>query len=254
MKISILGAHNLESDATGCVSLLVDEVLALDAGHLTSSLSFEAQLALKYVVLSHPHFDHIRDIPALGMNLFLQQSSLDVFAIEPVFEMLEKFLTNDTVYPDYFQRPSEKPSLRKHILTHGEETAVGPYQVLPRPMVHSVPAAGVQITGPDGKKLFFSGDAGPGIDWGAVSPDVLIIETTALNKYEKFAHDSGHLTPALLEKELVSLRESTGYLPRVVTIHMNPLDEADLRAELDLTGSNLGIHIEMGYEGMCIEL
>lgn len=254
MKISILGAHNLESDTTGCVSLLIDDVLALDAGRLTSSLSFEAQMALKYVFLSHPHFDHVRDIPALGMNLFLQQSSLDVFAIEPVFEMLGKYLANDTVYPDYFHRPSEKPTLRKHILTYEKETAMGPYHVLPRPTAHSVPASGVQITGPDGKKLFFSGDAGPGIKWGTVSPDVLVIETTALNKYEKFAHDSGHLTPALLERELASLRESIGYLPRVVTIHMNPLDEADLRAELDLAGSNLGIHIEMGYEGMCIEL
>jgi ribonuclease BN (tRNA processing enzyme) len=254
MKISILGAHNLESATTGCVSLLVDDVLALDAGNLTSSLSFEAQMEVKYAVISHPHFDHVRDVPALGMNLSLQEGSLDVFAIEPVFEILEKYLANDTVYPDYFHRPPEKPALRKHVLKFGEETEMGPYRVLPLPMAHSVPAAGVQITGPDGKKLFFSGDAGPGITWGQVLPDLLIIETTALNKYEQFARDSGHLTPALLEKELAALRERIGYLPRVVTVHMNPLDEADLRAELDLAGSHLGIHIETGYEGMCIEL
>ena len=254
MKISFLGAHNLESATTGCVCLLVDDVMALDAGNLTSSLSFEAQLALKYAVITHPHFDHVRDIPALGMNLSLQEASIDVFAIEAVFEILEKYLANDTVYPDYFKRPTEKPALIKHTLTFGEETAMGPYRVLPLPMAHSVPASGVQITAPDGKKLFFSGDCGPGIKWGAVSPDLVIIETTALNKWDQFAHDSGHLTPALLEKELAALKESIGYLPRVVTVHMNPLDEAEIRAELDLAGSNLGCHIEMGYEGMCLEL
>lgn len=254
MKISFLGAHNLESATTGCVCLLVDDVMALDAGNLTSSLSFEAQLALKYVVITHPHFDHMRDMPALGMNLSLQEGSLDVFAIEPVFEMLEKTLVNDTVYPDYFRRPPEKPALRKHVLKIGEESSVGPYRVLPIPMAHSVPAAGIQITGPNGEKLFFSGDCGPGIKWGAVAPDLLIIETTALNKYDKFAHDSGHLTPALLEKELAALQEGLGYLPKVVTIHMNPLDEAEIRAELDRAGSNLGIHIETAYEGLCIEL
>ena len=254
MKITFLGAHNLESATTGCVSLLVDDVLALDAGNLTASLSFEAQAALERIVLTHPHFDHVRDIPAIGMNLSLQERVIDVYAIEPVFKMLTEHLTNDSTYPNYFNRPAEKPALRKHVLTYGQETGAGKYRLLPLRMNHSVPASGVQVTGPDGKKLFFTGDAGPGIEWRDISPDVLIIEATALNKYDKFAHDSGHLTPALLEKELAALRSKIGYLPKVITVHMNPLDEAALRAELDLAGSNLDIHIETGYEGLCIEL
>jgi ribonuclease BN (tRNA processing enzyme) len=254
MKISILGAHNIESATTGCVSLLVDDVLAIDAGHLTCSLTFEDQMNLKYALLSHPHLDHIRDIPGLAMNLSLQEGSIDVYAIEEVFTMLETSLGNDTIYPDYFRRPADKPVLRKHVLRIGEESSVGPYKIFPIQMGHSVPASGFQITGKDGKKLFFSGDTGPGIDWRGIAPDVLVIEATALNRYEKYALDSGHLTPSLLEKELAALRERLGTLPRVVTIHMNPLDEAAIRAELDLAGSNLGIHIETGYEGMCIEL
>jgi ribonuclease BN (tRNA processing enzyme) len=254
MKIAILGAHNIESNTTHCVSLLVDDVLALDAGHLTASLSFEDQMGLRYVVLSHPHYDHVHDIPALGMNLSLQEGSLDIFAIGPVFEMLEQLLVNDTVYPNYFTRPADKPVLRKHVMEYGQAMAVGPYRVLPLPMVHSVPATGVQITDASGKKLFFTGDTGPDIKWDGAAPDVLFIETTALNKWETFARESGHLTPALLEKELAALRDKIGYLPRVVTVHMNPLNEAELRAELDLAGSNLDIHIEMGYEGMCFEL
>ena len=254
MKISILGAHNIESDTAGCVSLLVDDVLALDAGHLTSSLSFEDQMNLKYAVLSHPHLDHIRDIPGLAMNLSLQEGSIDVYAIEAVFTMLEANLGNDIVYPNYFSRPADQPVLRKHLLDLGKEAAAGPYRILALPARHSVHAASLVLTGKDGKKMFFSGDTGPGIEWNDVVPDLIVIETTALNRYEKYALDSGHLTPSLLEKELVVVRKRLGSLPRIVTVHMNPLDEAELRAELDLAGSNLGVHIETGYEGMCIEL
>ncbi len=42
MNIRVLGAHNTESRTTRYMSLLVDGILALDAGGLTSSLSFNA--------------------------------------------------------------------------------------------------------------------------------------------------------------------------------------------------------------------
>ncbi len=71
MKVQFLGAHNCESLETRLVSLLVDDVLALEAGGLTSGLSFVAQLKLKGILLTHDHYDHIRDIPMLGMNLSL---------------------------------------------------------------------------------------------------------------------------------------------------------------------------------------
>ena len=48
MDIKLLGTHNTESRDTRLVSLLIDGVLAIDAGALTSSLSFEDQLKLKF--------------------------------------------------------------------------------------------------------------------------------------------------------------------------------------------------------------
>lgn len=254
MNITILGAHNIESKNTGCVSLLIDDVIALDAGALTSSLSFEDQMKLDAILLSHQHYDHIRDIPAIGMNFLLHYRRLDLYAIRPVFDALEKHLVNDILYPDYFHRPSKDPVLRQHVLNPGEETTIAGYRILTQAMLHSVPAVGFQITGPEGKKVFFTGDTGPGLTdcWKRIAPDLLIIETTALNEREEFAHASGHMTPALLEKELRAFQIEKGYLPRVVTVHMIPLEEAELRTQLDTTGINLGIQIETGYEGMRI--
>ncbi|MCJ7605814.1 MAG: MBL fold metallo-hydrolase [Dehalococcoidales bacterium] len=254
MNITILGAHNIESKNTRCVSLLIDDVLAVDTGALTSSLTFEEQQKLKAILLTHQHYDHIRDIPAIGMNFRLHENRLDLYSIRPVFDALETHLMNDTQYPNYFIRPADNPILRRHVLTPGEAITIDGYQVLPLEVIHSVPAVGFQITGPDGKKVFFTGDTGPGLAgcWKRIAPDLLIIETTALNTWEEFARKSGHLTPALLEKELQAFQLEKGYLPRVVTVHMNPLVEAELRTQIDAAAANLGIEIETSFEGMRI--
>lgn len=63
MRIRFLGAHNTETLTTRLSGLLVDQALALDAGSLTASLTLSQQLSLKGVLLTHQHYDHIRDIP-----------------------------------------------------------------------------------------------------------------------------------------------------------------------------------------------
>ena len=64
----------------------------------------------------------------------------------------------------------------------------------------------------------------------------------------------GHLTPNLLKRELESFREIKGYLPPVVAIHMNPADEAEIKAELAPVAASLDADITMAYEGRVIDL
>ena len=256
MKIQILGAHNIQSDEARCVSILIDDVLAVDAGTLAASLSFAAQQKIKALLITHQHFDHARDIPALGMNFMLHENCLDVYTIPPAFEALKAHLLNDVLYPDFTQRPPERPSLRFHMVEPGREEAIVGYSVLPAGVSHAVPAIGYQVTSPDGKKVFYSSDTGPGLAdcWRKVRPDLLIIEVTALNKYADFARESGHLTPVLLREELESFIEINGYLPQVVTVHTNPLDEKGIRAELAVVSKALNTNIRIGHEGMRIDL
>ena len=94
MNIQVLGAHNCESQDSKFVSLLVDDILAIDAGGLTSSLSFSAQQKLKAILLTHRHYDHIRDIPAIAMNLFLRNASITVYSTQPVYDALTTHLLN----------------------------------------------------------------------------------------------------------------------------------------------------------------
>ncbi len=49
MDIQVLGAHNCEAKDFRCVSLLIDDILAIDAGSLAPSLPFSAQKKLKAI-------------------------------------------------------------------------------------------------------------------------------------------------------------------------------------------------------------
>jgi ribonuclease BN (tRNA processing enzyme) len=256
MNLKILGAHNIESRETRCISLLIDDVLAIDAGALTSSLSLPAQQKLQAVLLTHQHYDHIRDIPALGINYYLQESTVDIYATRPVLEALSAHLLNDVIYPDYTQKPPERPAVRFHTVVPGRELTVASYMVLPVSVHHAVPTVGYQVTSPGGEKLFYTSDTGPGLKeaWRRVTPDLLIIELTAINKYDSFSIESGHLTPTHLQQELESYRKINGYLPRVVLVHMNPIDELELKAEIGVVEASLKTEILFGHEGMEIEI
>ncbi len=256
MKIRLLGAHNTESNRARMAGLLIDDVLAIDAGSLTSSLSFTAQLKLKAVLLTHSHYDHIRDVPALAMNLFLRGRSVRLLASSATRQALHRHLLDGETYPDFFVRPEGKPVLDFVEMFPGQPYHLGGYDIAAIPLNHAVPAAGYLVTAADGRSLFYTGDTGPGLGdcWKQISPDLLIVELTAPDRFESFARESKHLTPGLLKAELEAFRDLRGYLPRVVTVHMNPAEEKRIRPELATVASALGASITPGREGMIIEL
>ena len=66
MELRVLGAHNMESKETRMESHLIDGVLLLDAGGPTRALTFQEQMGIRAIILSHRHFDHVRDLLPLG--------------------------------------------------------------------------------------------------------------------------------------------------------------------------------------------
>jgi len=257
MDIQILGAHNCESQNSKLVSLLVDDVLALDAGALTSSLSFPAQQKLKAILVTHQHYDHIRDIPAIAFNLFLKGATINIYSIPTVYEALATHLLNGRIYSKLLELPQNNPTVRFTTMEPGRPEQIEGYSVLAVPVNHgTTPTVGYQVTSPDSKIVFYTGDTGPGLAdcWRYVSPQLLIIEVTASNRYEEFARELGHLTPSLLKQELTIFREVKGYLPQVVLVHMEPELEPEIEAEIAVVAEALNHPINLAYEGMQIHL
>ena len=256
MEIKVLGAHNCESDKVRLVSFLIDDVLAIDAGALSSSLSFKAQQKIKAILLTHAHFDHIRDIPVLGMSALLHETTINVYATQAVREALATHILNGRIYANFMEKPENNPIIKFTVIEPGKAVRIAGYSVLAVPVNHSVPTVGYQITSPEGKKFFYTGDTGPDLTgcWRLVSPDLLITEVTAPNRYEAFELKSLHLTPSLLKPELIAFRKLKGYLPPVITVHMNPRQEKEVAEETALLAKELDTSITLAYEGMRIQL
>jgi ribonuclease BN (tRNA processing enzyme) len=256
MNIQVLGAHNCESQNSRFISLLIDDALAIDAGGLTSSLSFQAQQRIKAILLTHQHYDHIRDIPAIAMNFFLHGTTIHIYSTPPVYEAISTHILNGRLYPKFLEQPKKNPTVKFTIIEPHKLEQIEGYSILAIPVNHTDPTVGYQVTSPDGKAVFYAADTGPGLAncWEHISPQLLIIEVTAPSRYEEFAKESGHLTPTLLKHELTSFREVKGYLPQVVVVHMNPNLEKEIEAEIAAVVEALDNPITLAYEGMQLHL
>jgi ribonuclease BN (tRNA processing enzyme) len=259
MEVRMLGAHNLESRDARVSTLLVDGILALDAGALTSPLTSEEQLGVKAVLVTHHHYDHIKDLVLLCAAHQFENQKLDVYGLPSVYDALRAILQYPgNLYTDFLTRPAGDPTLRFHAIEPLKPLEVAGYDVLPVTVNHSVPAVGYQVRRGTGRSLFYTGDTGPGLDecWKQISPDVVIIECTGSNRFTALGRSTGHLTPALLGEELRAFHKLKGYLPHVVTTHHFPMpqEEADRKVELARLAQELGAAITHGYEGLEIEV
>jgi phosphoribosyl 1,2-cyclic phosphodiesterase len=255
MEIHILGAHNLESAKSRLVSLLIDDILALDAGSLTSSLSLPAQANIKAILLTHYHFDHIRDIATIGLGT-ARISTTKVYSTPLTLDTLSSNLISGKIYPLFTQWPSpESPSLEFHPLEPYQQEVIEGYEVMMLPVRHHIPAFGYRVTS-GGKSLFYSGDTGVGLSscWPHLSPQLIITEVSGSNEWEETMRQAGHLTPQLLQQELLEFRKLKGYLPRVVLVHMSPYLEDDIRKEVAQVAKELDADITLAHEGMKLSL
>ena len=258
MKVQILGSHLAELKGARLTSLLIDGVLAVDAGGLTSALSLTQQKKIKTVLLTHHHFDHTRDLVTLAANAgYYGRRQITVYALRYTLDVVTTCLLDGKIYANFLEYPSkEKPTVvLETIEPYGRKTVAG-YDVLAVPVKYSVPAVGYQITSSDGKSLFYTGDTSVGVSdcWQHISPQVLITEVAGPNQYGDWLKKAGHLCARFLREELIQFRRLKGYLPRVIIVHIGNPYEEEIREEVAQVARELKADIGLGHEGMKVSL
>lgn len=256
MKITVLGAHNYESQTTSCVSFLIDNTLAIDAGGLTSNLTVSDLQKLDAILLTHQHYDHIRDVPGIALNFSLRGDNIKVYSTANVRATLETHLLNGTVYPEFQKLPSKKPAVSFSLIKPYQPESIDGHRILAIPVNHPDATVGYQVSDNQGKTIFYTADTGPGLSdcWKHVSPQLLLVDVTLPDAYEEFARETGHLTPSLLKQELIVFQESRGYLPRVIAVHMDARLEPKIKEEIAAVARALNITITIAREGMQLYL
>jgi ribonuclease BN (tRNA processing enzyme) len=255
--VRVLGAHNAESSNTKLVSLLIDDIIAIDAGSLASELTFSEQEKIKSILLTHGHYDHIRGIPSFAFNNTTQITK--IFGNIQTLKMLSSHLVDGVIYPEFTKKIPfflEKPCLKFISLEPFKSVRINGYNVLPLPVNHTISSLGFQITSKDNKNLFFTGDTGPGLSalWEYISPQLIIIDLTFPNSMEYRAINSSHLCPKMLKNELLNFYNVKNYYPQVYLIHLSPQYEKEIRKEVNEISKELDIPINIAKEGDKIKI
>jgi ribonuclease BN (tRNA processing enzyme) len=263
--VRILGAHQSESRETAFTSILIDDVLAIDAGSLASRLSLDEQYHVRNLLLTHRHWDHLKDVAAFGFNLFsrrlanLSPRQVNLYGLADVRETLDRRLLATDYWLDFFS-PIDlaDPVFEYHNVGELSAIEVAQYQVRAIPSNHGVPTIGFEVANAAGRKVYYTSDNGPGSarNWNLADPGLLITECTYSNTFRELdgGRMHGHLCPSQLRIELETFAEARGYLPRVVILHINPFCEKDIRQELADVARDLSALIEVAAEGSTYQL
>ena len=210
MRLKVLGAYGASDAEHNLTGYLLDDWLAVDAGTLTSKLSFAQQSRIQAVFITHPHADHIRDLPHLIHNRFAQSTPpLTIFAARDVMDMLMKNVFNGMVWPDFstvIAPSTNKPVVQYRALAPGKKVVFNGVTLTAVPVDHQIPASGV-IVEMGGQGIVFTGDTGPTQKiWKQANntPNVVAVVTEASfpNDQQQLADDTAHLTPQTFGDEL----------------------------------------------------
>jgi len=248
MNFKVAGCYGSELPGYHSAGFLVNGRLLLEAGTATSVLSWEEQIAVTEVLVSHMHLDHVKDLAFLVDNrVGKAPRPLTVTGVADVVAGLRHDLFNDRIWPDFTRIPSRSaPTLAYRVIPEGRYSRICGLSVKPVRVNHPAPATGYIIREP-GVSVLYSGDTGPTTAiWKAARNlrdlRAVIVECSFPSSMADIAQASGHLTPALLERELE--RFGRPEVP-VYLYHMKPLHLSAIAEEL----AGLSRPVEMFHQG-----
>jgi cAMP phosphodiesterase len=208
-SIEFLGTGGTRTPTQGTTCLRVSKHCVIDAGNLINTFGDDV-FTIEHIFLTHSHLDHIIDIPFLA-DLFVTQKkvSLKIYGLKSTLDDLRQFIFNHRVWPNF-----EEITL----IGHTEKTIElieleleTPYTIdditlIPFKTDHTEGSCGYIIE-KNGAGIMFTADTYRcNRIWELLDErpyiHTLVTEVSFPSEFAKLAHDSKHLTPALLADEL----------------------------------------------------
>jgi ribonuclease BN (tRNA processing enzyme) len=250
VELRVIGCHGGETPKHRTSAFLLDESLAIDAGSLTSGLEVEEQVKIEACIVSHAHFDHIRDLSTLADNRCqMQAPPLTIAGTRETIRVLREHFFNGVLWPDFALIPSgDGPTIRYLELLPERPAKIAGHEVRAVMVSHTIESASFIIEGPGGS-VAYSGDTGPTDRmWEALNElsdlKALLMEVSFPNREQRLATASGHHTPQTLAEDLRKYRAPAD-LPTLL-YHIKPVFQAEVEKQCAaLRGVNLEV-LEIG--------
>lgn len=237
MRLQVLGCAGAELPKHNMPGFLIDRTLLLDAGTIGLALDFKEQMSIRDIFITHAHLDHIKAIPFFADNMVTRaaEQTVSVYSDREVIQILKDNLFNGLIWPDFSLIPSpEHPTLRYVPMKEGRAVQLKKHRVTAYQVNHTTPAVGYLVESKTGKKIVYTGDTGPTDSiWRVCDKhtlDAVIVEVSFPNSMTELALKTGHLTPDLLAKEVLKMKN----LPlRFFISHSKPTYMEEIHDELE---------------------
>ena len=204
---------------------VVNGCVAFDAGSLANGVTDAERAAIRDVVLTHAHLDHIAGLPIFLDDLFpLLTEPVRVHASGEVIDVLESHIFNGKVYPRFSELENDfgKVIEYREIRTDRSFDLQG-LRVRAISVNHNVPSNGFLIRDETAAIAITGDTAEMSGFWKTVNEieriDALFVECAFPNEFEELASISHHLTPQKLQIELGKITVLTD---SIFVINMKP--------------------------------
>ncbi|MCC6557659.1 MAG: 3',5'-cyclic-nucleotide phosphodiesterase [Polyangiaceae bacterium] len=246
MELRVIGCHGGETPKHRTCAFVIDDVLAIDAGALTSGLELADQARLEACVVSHAHLDHIRDLATLADNRCqMGCPPLVIAGTRETLAGLQQHFFNNVIWPDFSAIPGpEQPAIQYMTLDPERPTVVAGRTVRAVAVTHTIDASAFIVEGGDGA-IAYSGDTGPTDRlWQVLNEQrdlrALLMEVSFPDREQALATASGHHTPRTLGLDLRKYRAPQD-LPTML-YHIKPVFQAEVERECAaLRGLNMQV-------------
>jgi ribonuclease BN (tRNA processing enzyme) len=235
MMVQVVGGHSGAGPGFWGTSFMIDGKLLVDAGSVASGIALEEQGKIEWILISHAHLDHIKDLAFLADNCFgVKKKPFQIYTNRTVELAIRAHLLNNIIWPDFTQIPSlKKPILKFNEILIEKKFILGPYTIWAVLVGHPGDSMGFIVEkGPTA--LLFTQDTGPTEKiWELARKNkkikAIFTEVSFPNSMALVAENSFHHTPKTLMNEI---KKMPLHVPIFIS-HLKPMFQKTLLREIE---------------------
>lgn len=237
MKIKLLPSHiNAEGQLQTLTTFLINDNVTIDAGSISIALSAEEMAAIRHVIVTHSHNDHIACLPIFIAETFpVLDSPVNIYGIEEVTSALKTHIFNDHIWPDFELinlMDSNSATIRYETLEPRKTVEIAGLRVTPIPVNHVIPTCGMMLQDETSTVIFSADTYITDELWQVASQQenlkAIFVDVSYPNKLEKLAAASKHFTPQSLAADLKKLKRDVD----IYAVHIKPTNRHEVVEQL----------------------